>query len=281
MEQGEEFIIQYLMMTRGLIPSKKEIERQIEGTHLEHPILSDMPSVIIDDLCHRVQHFSEPDERRYVSLLNYYPWYLTTRTLFILRELLFQSIIRGTLTLDGLSANLWKHSRILMTRSDDVIKSDVSLSSSRIDVILPGIKHYFSQVQSGIEDAKPRPYFTLVVDSLVPKIEGMMRDLCASFGGVTTEVTVDRDKRSVQRAKGLHSLLYERVLLSVLDEDDLLFFRFLLVEQRGYNLRNRVAHGMTSQKDYSLDCTLLVLVTLFRVVRYQVAAEHLRRDAVV
>ena len=62
--------------------------------------------------------------------------------------------------------------------------------------------------------------------------------------------------------------------MNLLDEDDLLFFRFLFVEQAGYNLRNRVAHRLTNQEHYTLECTLLTLLAVFRLARYEVKTER-------
>ena len=61
--------------------------------------------------------------------------------------------------------------------------------------------------------------------------------------------------------------------MNLLDEDDLLFFRFLFVEQAGYNLRNRVAHGLTNQEHYTLEYALFTLLAVFRLARYEVKIE--------
>ena len=268
--KGDEFIIQYMMEAQELVPSKQEIERRIGDIFKQSPLLSEIQSTLIDDF-RQVQHFSEPNERRYFSLLQCYPYWLTTRTLFMLRELLFESIRQGVLTIDRIETFLRQQSWIALPRPGG--SGDPADQTSWLEMVLPGIRHYFTQAGQMAVDASFRPNFTMVVDSLVPKIEGMTRELCASRGGTKISTTTDRCGRSVQLEKDLHSLLYEDVLLSLFDEDDVLFLRFLFVEQAGYNLRNRVAHGLTFSKDYTMDRTLLVLLALLRLARYQVSTE--------
>ena len=100
-----------------------------------------------------------------------------------------------------------------------------------------------------------------------------MRDLCRLCGGVTVNMTTDHRSRTVEREKDLHSLLYADVIVELLDEDDLLYFRFLFVEQAGYNLRNLVAHGLTTQEHYTLEYALLTLLAVFRIARYEVRTD--------
>lgn len=191
----------------------------------------------------------------------------------MLRELLFETVRSDTISIEAISKLLRQHSWI-GTKMSKVDSSNTDSSPvTWLDLVLPGIEYYFDQVRRAVQDPEFQPDFVLTVDSLVPKIEGMIRDLCRLSGGVTVNMTTDNHNRTVQREKDLHSLLYEDVVTNLFDEDDILFFRFLFVEQAGYNLRNRVAHGLTNQSDYTLDRTLLALLVVFRLARYEVKIE--------
>ena len=272
-QEGEDFIVRYLMIARFLIPPRKEIEGHISADAQRHALLATIPVTINDHLGRQAQHFSEADERSYASLLRHYPWWLTTRTLMMLRELLFETIRRDALSKEAISKLLRQHSWIGtdMSRGDSRIVA--SSPVTWLDLIMPGIEHYFDQVRRTIQDPEFQPNFVLAVDSLVPKIEGMIRDLCRLSGGVTVNMTTDNRNRTVQREKDLHSLLYEEVVMNLLDEDDLLFFRFLFVEQAGYDLRNRVAHGLTNREHYTLEYALFTLLAVFRLARYEMKIE--------
>ena len=268
--KGEEFVVEFVMMAKGIIPSRQEIEDHVSTDSERHPLLAHIPVTVTDDLGHQTQRFSEPDEREYAALLRVYPWWLTTRTTLIVREVLFEAVKRKALSIEGISKLLQRRSWVGVERSSVNSGCDGGPPISWLELVMPGIEHYFNQVQRTTSDHSIQPDYVLTVDSLVPKIEGMVRDLCRLSGGVAVNMTRDKRGRTVQREKDLHSLLYEETILDLLDEDDLLFYRFLFVEQGGYNLRNRVAHGLTNQRDYTLERALLVLVALLRLSRYEV-----------
>ena len=54
----------------------------------------------------------------------------------------------------------------------------------------------------------------------------------------------------------------------IFTEDDLLFLRFLLTEDSGYDLRNRIAHCLLLADDYSMHYMHLLLLALLKLSRY-------------
>ena len=46
------------------------------------------------------------------------------------------------------------------------------------------------------------------------------------------------------------------------------FFKFLLVEKAGYNLRHRVAHSLMKYNDYHIDLMNLLLIAILRFGKY-------------
>lgn len=267
---GEDAVVRYLMTARFLIPPRQEIERNISAGDERNALLAMIPVTVKDHLGRQAQRFSEADERSYASLMRCYPWWLSTRTSMMLVPLLYETVKSGTLhretVLNLLRSKSWIGTGVSRVDSPN----SGSSSGTWLDQVVPGIEHYFDQVHRIANDPRYRPNFVLTVDSLVPKVEGMIRDLCRLCGGVTVNMTTDHRRRTVEREKDLHSLLYEDVIVDLLDEDDLLYLRFLFVEQAGYNLRNLVAHGLTTPKHYTLDYALLTLLAVFRIARYEV-----------
>ena len=269
-QEGEDAVVQYLITARFLIPPRQEIERNISAGDERNALLAMIPVTVKDHLGRQAQRFSEADERSYASLMRYYPWWLSTRTLMMLVPLLYETVKSGTLLRETV-LNLLRSKSWLGTGVSRVDSPNSGSSSGTwLDQVAPGIEHYFEEVQRIAKNPQYRPNFVLMVDSLVPKVEGIIRDLCRLCGGVTVNMTTDHRGRTVEREKDLHSLLYEDAIVASLDEDDLLYFRFLFVEQAGYNLRNLVAHGLTTQEHYTLKYALLTLLAVFRIARYEV-----------
>ena len=276
-QEGEDAVVQYLMAARFLIPPRQEIERNISAGDERNALLAMIPVSVQDHRGRQAQRFSEADERSYASLMRCYPWWLATRTSMMLVPLLYETAKGGTLHLETVLSSFRNQSWMGIGISRVDTPKSGSSSGTWLDQVAPGIEHYFDEVQRVAKNPQYRPNFVLMVDSLVPKVEGMIRDLCRLCGGVTVNMTTDHRGRTVEREKDLHSLLYEDAVVASLDEDDLLYFRFLFVEQAGYNLRNLVAHGLTTQEHYTLECTLLLLLAIFRIARYEVRTDSEQR----
>ena len=112
------------------------------------------------------------------------------------------------------------------------------------------------------------PNFVLSLDSLTLKIEGIFRDLCQLSGIAVSHQTKDNLGRNIVHEKDINALLYEDAIKKLFDEDDLLFFKFLLIEKSGYNLRNKIAHSLMSFQEYDCDYMHLVILALLRLGKY-------------
>ena len=50
--------------------------------------------------------------------------------------------------------------------------------------------------------------------------------------------------------------------------DELFFFKFILVDQAGFNLRHKVAHSLIFLQEYNLSMMNLLLIILLRIAKY-------------
>ena len=64
--------------------------------------------------------------------------------------------------------------------------------------------------------------------------------------------------------------IYKPQVAGVLDADDLLFLRYLLVEKAGLNLRHRVAHALLGAAEYSAPLAHLLFLAVLRLGRYSI-----------
>lgn len=109
--------------------------------------------------------------------------------------------------------------------------------AGRKDILTCGVERY----QSGD--------FVSAIHILVPQIEHLLRTLLGSFGG-TTSVR----KEGVFREKDLGQVLSDPVMQHCFQtqgiEDIRRYFQALLTEQRGWNMRNQVCHGLPSSQGW-------------------------------
>ena len=74
--------------------------------------------------------------------------------------------------------------------------------------------------------------------------------------------------RRISREKDLTALLHEDKIKEIFDEDDLLFFKFVLVEQAGYNLRHKIAHSLIFFGEYTINYMHLLILLLLKIGKY-------------
>ena len=136
-------------------------------------------------------------------------------------------------------------------------------SKQCISYLSPGINQYFQDYSSYLENPNDNPQFVLSIDSLVLKIEGIIRDLAHKKCISTTHF-----KENDTSEKSLKMLLNEKELENIIRKDDLFFLKYLLTDREGMNLRNEVAHSLMKHTKYNRDNANLVILALFRLLKY-------------
>lgn len=89
--------------------------------------------------------------------------------------------------------------------------------------------------------------FLTAAHVLIPQLENSIRHVLAASGVIVSKL----DDSGVQEEKDLGELMYEPKLEEIFGEDLLFDLQGLLVERFGTNLRNRMAHGLMSQDEFS------------------------------
>ncbi len=100
---------------------------------------------------------------------------------------------------------------------------------------------------------------------IIPQIEAAFRELVMQLGGVI----ITPNKIGGDNYKLLHDILLDPILKIVFDEDTLFNLRIILVENRGWNIRNNVCHGILSDIHFSsvVSERLLQIVFLLGLIR--------------
>jgi len=109
------------------------------------------------------------------------------------------------------------------------------------------------------------PNFIAATDSLVLKSEYLLREICTFLGIHTFKPNVR--KPGIIMEKTLDDLLID--LKGKISEDDHFFIKFVLSDKVGYNLRNKLAHGLMDNIDYQLEHVLLAIIIILKLSNYQ------------
>ena len=148
------------------------------------------------------------------------------------------------------------------------ILNDKIIEYNWMNLIAPSLHEYFLQMHYYFENPFNLPNFVLSIDSLILKIEGLLRDICHFSFISTFYMSQDSKGRDVVREKDIHALLYEEAIKNLFDEDDLLLFRYVLVEKAGYNLRHKIAHSLMLFQEYNINYIHLLIIILLRLGKY-------------
>ncbi|UOQ69584.1 DUF4209 domain-containing protein [Hymenobacter volaticus] len=138
-------------------------------------------------------------------------------------------------------------------------------STQPLRLLIPGVRVLFSELDAWRTGRAEEPNFIAATDSLVLKVEYLLRYLCDLLG-----IPTFRPKRDgVVHEKLLDELLRDLSEDGRLDADDLFYIRFYLQEKVGQNLRNRIAHGLMDETEYGLENAFLVLTMILKLANYE------------
>lgn len=137
-----------------------------------------------------------------------------------------------------------------------------------LDIIKPSIKQMINELSKWNETPDYIPDLMTITDSMVLKIEALLRYFCDRLGISTFRLRDD-------------GLVMERNLDEIIAflennadsktnflEDDRKFIKYVLSEKSGENLRNRIAHGLMDNFEYSIDKTVLAFTIIMRLSKY-------------
>ena len=120
-----------------------------------------------------------------------------------------------------------------------IVNSSLFISNNRKQA-------FFTGIIAGFEED-----FMTAISILVPQVEGAVRDLCLSCGDATVKIKQDKTEEYLS----LDGLLKLPKINECVDEMILFNIKMLFTSVYGFNMRNRIAHGVMEDEDFKLiDC---------------------------
>ena len=269
-----EDIIAYLILDEHLLPKYHDVQESVKEQIKKSPTLHLLSKSVSDQNKNTPQHFESDEEKEYFSILETYKSYLELEYIYLIDKVLIEAILERKLTIGVLVNFLNKH----CWYGKDLVKCLPNGRTSVrnwLNLIAPALNEYFRQMDFHLADPKHNhPNFVLSLDSLTLKIEGLFRDLCQLSGVVTSRQKRDNSGRTITVEKDIDALLREDEIQTLFDEDDLLFFKFLLIEKAGYNLRHKIAHSLLPFRGYGWSYMNLIILALLRLGKYDFVEEN-------
>ncbi len=265
-KKDSEEILTILMHAKDILPNKKELEEAVKSQAELTPFLHLLTKTIHDQSGNPIQHFSSENEKVYFHLLENYGHALSMQYIYLIHYIIYTCVRENKLTINSVLDFFEKHSWFGKTFTKKIMGKVYSFNW--LSQITGSLIEYFVQLKNIIHNVNYYPDLVMPTDSLTLKIEGLVRDLC-SFNGITTFTqTKDKNDKLIVKEKDINMLLREEEIEKIFNPDDLLLFKFLLVEKKGYNLRHKVAHGLMHSSEYSIDNLHLLFICLLKIGMY-------------
>jgi len=271
-EENPVKILNTIRHDKSIIPSYAFLKEQTEKSKKSDPLRFIVSTNVFDNRGHVTQIFSTEEELFFHGMLQSMNFYLKLYNYHLIREIFFHAIkckkLNASILLQYLNMTSWfgKNRSKSMPGGDDY-------NYNWLNLLAPSIIEYFSQIEVYFYNPKRYPNLVLCIDSLTMKFEGLIRDLCELLGIPTFYTEKDSLKQNISKEKDINALLREKKFVEFIDQDDLFFLKYLLVERAGYNLRNDIAHSFTIFEEYSIEKIHLLIIALIKLGKYDFRAE--------
>ena len=212
------------------IPTKTQAEEQIRKISESSPILSLIPRKIVDGRGRTVAVIGALEEDRAGHIVFQISQSLSFSS-FILREVMSALSQKS----EAGSKGIFEH----------ISKSPLFVPS-RYEIVHRGLEAYLNGDHM------------VAAHLLVPQFEDALRNLLENIGGSVLK----KGRNGDLPLKLLDDLLRDPLMNEFLGEDLMLYFRVLYTDQRGWNVRNRICHGMFSSNEFGAPITDRVVHSL-------------------
>jgi hypothetical protein len=260
-------IIKLLTFQKNILPKYNDMLLLAEEQHEQFAFRKMLGVEHLDRLGNTTQHFTDDEEKKYHTVLENYTFELQFNKMYLINELFYQAYLKNKLSpeiiLNYMRNNSWYGKNICKQ-----LPNNIKMEYNWLSLIAPAIYEYYTQLHLCFLSPNNQYNLILCIDSLTLKIEGLIRDICTFTDVPTFNEARDNKGRIITKEKDVHALLYEDVIKQMFDEDDLLLFKFLLVEKAGFNLRHRIAHCLMIYDEYNFFYMHLLIITLLRIGKY-------------
>jgi hypothetical protein len=257
-----EQIIGFIMTEKDFLPDYKSTKELTQKNAKKFQLQAIFPTVQIDGQGHKAQNFITPEEIEYLHILQNYRMILENYCGRFLNMVFIEGLNENKITYEAFIEFFQKYSWFGRTIPKKMFNKEVP--HNWLSLLAPSLLEYFAQMQYWMASGN-NPNLVLCIDSLVLKIEGLLRDMCYFKGIATFNSRTDKKGRKKITEKELNALLNEKRIGELFEPDDLLLFKFVLIEKAGYNLRHKIAHSLMLSAEYNIFYAHLLLLILLKI----------------
>ena len=210
---GNDIETTFVRIAIQYVPKKDRVENQLKNLAQKAPISYLIPRQIQDHQGRPVAFIGSLEDDLIGHIVNLSSQNMQISSVFM-RRVLEEFVLRFKLTPQNIIDYLYQ---------SPVFEDDKKI------IILDGINAYLENNH------------LIAIHLLIPQIESAFRKLVEHTGGSVLKTS----RGGGMHLKTLDELLRDQRIINIFGEDMALYFRILLTDQRGWNLRNDVCHGIS------------------------------------
>jgi hypothetical protein len=252
-----------------ILPDIGKTQDLVNNLKKESVVMNIFSTQLLDSNLNTADHFVTDEEKNHFQLLSQYRLSIEMEKGPLINAVIFEAMKRNPSffreTIAYLNQNSWYGKELRRQRGENVVKF------TWLSVIAPALNDYMAELQkliSGHISVNP----VLALDSLTLKVEGLIRDLCHLKKISTTYFKEGKNGKQLSEEADLAYLLGKKELEDLISKEDLFFFKFLLTEKAGYNLRHEIAHSLMVYQQYSITFINLLFVVILRLGKYNLTS---------
>lgn len=258
-----EQIIGFIMTDKNFLPSYQFTKELTQKISKKYPLRTIFSTAQYDGQGHKAQSFVTPEEIEYLNILRQYRMIIENYCGRYLNMVFIEGVKENKITYEALIEFIAKY--CWFGKTIPKMRFNKEVPYNWLSLLAPSLLEYFAQMDYWMASGN-YPNLILFIDSLTLKIEGLLRDMCYFKGIATfTSRTDKKNGKKIFYEKELNALLSEKRLTELFEIDDLLLFKFVLIEKSGYNLRHKIAHSLMISSEYSVYYAHLLLLILLKI----------------
>jgi hypothetical protein len=263
--KSPEQLVQILALT-PMFPPLEVVQKTADTVYEQSTFTRLFPTSIIDKHGNTVEVFIDEEEKKKFEFWQSYDFSF---------QIGAQTLIH--LFLDALKAKKISAESIVLFLDNSWIGKKYRLLYNGyeheicpLDVVKPGIELYFTELEKSIAD-KEYPNFICCTDSLVTKSEYLLRFFCMLMQ-IPTFIDKQKGSNRFKMEKNIDELL--RSLKTSEEnptgflEEHRIYFKFILSQKVGFNLRHKISHGLMDAFEYNALNPLLMLTIILKLATY-------------
>lgn len=193
------------------LPDLETSKKDLQKAAIDHPLPYLVTNILIDGKGRNTAEIG-PIKEDFKGHLAKYSSLLLNSQSFILHFVIEGGISKGILTTET---------------TIEFLNRSCIIEKERFDIIERGLKAFFDND------------YLVFIHLMIPQFEESLRNLLEMNGG---NILIDKSK--AYQLKTFHQVLEDKIVEDAFGESNIHYFKVLFTDSRGWNLRNRVAHGM-------------------------------------